>query len=443
MSRQCKTFACLLLSLTLNFTSFAQQPEAKHGEQAEKAKIQLSDNEQRGLVALHQLRDAVLGLSDSPFKLHTLIQIADLLWEHDEAQAQRLFEETFQNIARCEPQLQPAQRSQTTKEESACATLRHSTILVVSRRAPELAVRLLDSAPVEAEELALRNFLRDLPSTNADAKDRLVIINDGDGDTTNGLFAQPGEWAGGDDPNTSLDLSVGFRNILSASDGQSNGAAAGPEAKRIDPFEVLQALDTGDFDQAATLINKESDTRLRTRLTLLTQARGARAAVGKGDFEAALRYANELPGVEQRARLLAEISGGLAGEQNSAWARGILAEAETLAFQIGNKIERAQTLLVIAGAMGRFDAAHGLEVISAAIETINQAEKDAQHKDATSTFDDPSFKGALTLFARQEFERTWQLAQTIEKPETAVLIQLALCQGALTRQVPLHSPTSE
>jgi len=155
MSQTLKVVCGLLLVISLGLPLPAQDTKKRKKPSVEKpqegaaqtenssAEKALTIHQQRALFLLDQLFESTKDFKDSLFKIRVQAQIADLLWEHDKVRARRQFEETFQAIDLIATPAQQEKAPSSTAIDNPQSRLRRELILLISRRDPELAERLM------------------------------------------------------------------------------------------------------------------------------------------------------------------------------------------------------------------------------------------------------------------------------------------------------------
>ncbi|HEX8633758.1 MAG TPA: hypothetical protein VF703_06345 [Pyrinomonadaceae bacterium] len=224
-----------------------------------------------------------------------------------------------------------------------------------------------------------------------------------------------------------------------------------------DPFQkdllyfraVMTATGEGDFERALSISTQVKDADFRGGLDSLVRFQAATILSGKGETDAALRYAASTPDVRQRAYLLAKVARALFDKKDIARASEVLADARASVARADAGAEKAQAWLLIAGVETRLDPARGFEGMEAAVKAFNDIAAGtggAAKPPPAPAFnlssmlakffklEQPDFAPAFALLARADFNRAVQLAQTLKKDDLSVRAQLAACRSVLVKR---------
>lgn len=431
-------FVCLLsMVAAMTISGWAQKvfgPEGQNGRIADDigviAEEVLTPERQRALRFLDQLLPAAQELKNQTARIHSQMRIAEMLWRYDKPRARQLFTEALRNLSTSSEL--PAEDDAAIVSTSRQQRLELSRQLL-SRLAlldPELAGQLADECGGKECQTALRWEIEQRLSPAEQGNSAMLTIDAGnlpqaanqpesDIDWFNELARQP-----------LLSNQTGHPNLPDQPGDQKDGAN----------LEILLAFMTGEFDRALSLIERIPDQSLRLRLDAMARAQAVLAALNQEDFALTRISANGISDPIQRVVVLIEMAQRLV-KKNDFRAFEILDEATELAKRAVKMSDRASAYLLIAEVMVQLDPIRSFNTLRATLESLNQAEKLQQG--VGLTFETAPLEAIFTHLAHSDFERVWELTQTIEKPETALLIQLALCQSVLARQGTQPSPTPE
>jgi len=206
---------------------------------------------------------------------------------------------------------------------------------------------------------------------------------------------------------------------------------------------LMQIAIGGDFDQAFSIIDRLSDKGAQTNWRSPLYRQAAEAAINKGDFDAAIRFASNLEDLQQRASILNQIAQVLYAKKSLDRAMELLNEAEQVITNADSSLEKAKTIFSIAGTAMRIDPMRGFEIVEFAINTINEYNS-SKSADIWPTHPPGriislNFEQSLPLMAKTDFDRTLLLAQSIKKSELSLLAQLFVCRGVLVHADESHS----
>lgn len=251
-------------------------------------------------------------------------------------------------------------------------------------------------------------------------------------------------------------------------DGQAIDLSLGVQAPDDIARDAIEATDSDERDslfaraalgwlarrevkdaQAAALRISGDATRDRVLLEI------ARRCLSEKRFDDALVLARRIVDVTKRAEIL--VMAGNAALAASDRVRGVelLNEAETYSMKARPSVERALSLIKIAGSFSAFDAPRSFESVEMAIRAINELIK--QREDSKNelggmrskiqefTIDDlyaVSLERTLASLAKADFDRALSLAQQLTAQEASVIAQLAVCRGGLVEKLPLEPSAS-
>ncbi len=418
-------------------------PEASASAESSNQDEALPSERQRALLLLDQLFEQARGCDDETFRVRAQAEIADLLWQHNEARARLQFEAAFQAIAAIKPEAQEDD-SALPPEFSAQSLLRSEVLRLIARHDPEWAGKLGKSAGIPLEEISdPAEFSR--PSREDDRQPETISQPTAPGSA--GSNPQAATQTAQGATNLSLKSALFLKSARPASLpdllSQAEAARNLREKDNLYTRAVLQALSENDFAQALAITEKIGQAQLRASFDSMARSRAAMAALSRDDFDAALRYARELPNPSQRAALLNQMVQRLQNKKDIPRVAEILNEAERSLAKAEDGADKARALLALAGAAARSDPLRGFEIMQSAVSAINRAASNGSQRAAGQTGFDPealNFEQSFPLLARADFDRAVRLAQAIEKREWSVQAQLTLCRGALSAR---REPPSE
>lgn len=437
-------FACLFfLVAAMTVTTLAQSAHSPQAEAAPDAHVTrnneekpLTPKQQRAIALLDQLFPLTRDSKDQARRVRLQINIADVLWKYDEQRARQLFIEAFQSIATTSEQRQSESVAKATSSDGQQFQLYREVISRLASHDAEFARQLIESITPVAEPDKVhgrdgednQTRLRwELAQQLAKAKNGVVVevpVTTVSGDTTQQPASMPEveiDWAG--------ELARQF-----PPDGQDgNTSSFGQlDSSRGANVETWHALLMGKFDSAMSLAEQAPDPAVRNQIGATARLQAAQDAINRGDFEAARRYASGISKPAQRIVVFIEIAQRLAKKNDLQGAFEALDDATKLTRQATDIADRVSGLLLIAGTVAQIDAPRGFDAMNDAIEAINHSEKlPKSQRQAAPAFDAALLDHAFAALTRADFERAWHLTQTIENSETAVTIQLAICQSVL------------
>jgi hypothetical protein len=202
--------------------------------------------------------------------------------------------------------------------------------------------------------------------------------------------------------------------------------------------EVLEA-------QGAALRISGSDVRDRVLIQIV------RRHSSEKRLEDAVALARRIADEPSRVELLVMLAVAARASQNISRAIDLLNEAEATSVKARPSIDRARSLIKIAGSFSAFDTVRSFEVLQSAIKAINEVIKlQEQSRDEPAkalrdraaqgfTLDDlyaASFETTLAALAKADFDRALFLAQQLAGEEASVIAQLAVCRGGLVVRPP-------
>jgi tetratricopeptide (TPR) repeat protein len=212
---------------------------------------------------------------------------------------------------------------------------------------------------------------------------------------------------------------------------------------------AIAALTSGDFDRALSIVEKMGNEDLRANLDSSIRLQASAAALKKEDVDSALRYAEGVSDLRQRAYLYGTIARALLDKDNAVRAAEVLDEAERVISKAdGDTAIKANALLIVAEVKARLDPVRGFEALGVAVKAFNRADSSEANKGKGATsagtdnalsaalnsalkIDVPNFDPIFSRLAKADFNRAIQLARELDKQERTVMAQLAAFRGAL------------
>ena len=426
----------LLNLLTICFLCSAVLAQQSSAEQA-------AAHRQAALNSLEQLRASVSEITNECLRLRAQLQMADLLWARDEAQARQMFEEAFKL----------AFKSPTESEKETCPAqsrkgLGFEVLKLVARRDPEWAVQLIDALPdsLSTNKLAvsLATQQRDLKaslyqylaisvegSTSEQAKRALNSITDKIGEVESATLirlALPGEEALSGQKSVDASTEIAPLNLLGALSDAASPNFAAPQ------INATQALLSGDFDQAMSLIEKIGDPQTRLQFGALARFSAVSAAISAGNFDEAMQHAQAVPGLSERAATFVNLAQAVGNKKGAVRAAEIMRMAKQSLESEQESAEKAQALLTLAEAMIELEPERGFELTQLAIETLNSMDRKQAATSSEASLEETNLGQVLTKLLRYDFARAWNLASSINNRGRAWFTNLALCKAALNAE---------
>lgn len=165
-------------------------------------------------------------------------------------------------------------------------------------------------------------------------------------------------------------------------------------------------------------------------------------------IEDALALARRVVDLSLRADVMVMLANDALVSRDEGRAVELLNEAATCSARAA-LMDRARSLIKIAGSFAAFDSISSFDTLQSAIKTINEASKRQQESkdepasapkgNAGRTFalDDlngPSLEKTLAVLAKSDFDRALSLAQQLSGREASIVAQLAVCKGGLAQR---------
>ncbi len=381
---------------------------------------------QEALNSLAQLRDSLSDVENECLKIRARIQLGEMLWTRDEAQARQVFEEAFS--------LAFNSGLQAGKEGCAAQSrnvLGFVVLKSIARRDAEWAANLVDSLP---DEPAASNF-KDGSKDGAKRQDLKTLLR-------GSLAAQPQE-ANEDDSLEQIRAPL-FGGAAAETNFNQNSvelaslisldAPAMPNNFADQRFEAIHALFSGDFNRAMRLYEKNGDQQMRSQFNALARFREMNATLSPGDEQEATLRAQTLAGLVGRASAFADLANITRKKKGALQAIEILLIARQSLNAEKASAEKAQALLMLAEAITELDPERGFEFAQAAIETFNSTDSGAASPQSEAGYEASGLRQSLTRLSRYDFARAWNLALSINNRQTAWFTKLAVCKGSLDEE---------
>lgn len=171
-------------------------------------------------------------------------------------------------------------------------------------------------------------------------------------------------------------------------------------------------------------------------------------------IEDALALARRIVDLSLRTDVMVMLANGALASRDEGRAIGLLNEAATCSAQAA-LLDRARSLIKIAGSFAAFDDIRSFETLQSAIKAINETikrQQDSKDEPAargsaarTIALDDlngTSLERTLAVLAKSDFDRALSLAQQLAAREASIAAQLAVCKGGLAERPPVARSTT-
>jgi len=165
-------------------------------------------------------------------------------------------------------------------------------------------------------------------------------------------------------------------------------------------------------------------------------------------IEAGLALARRVVDVSLRVDVVVMLANAALASRDEIRAIELLNEAASCSAK-APLIDRARSLIKIAGSFAAFDDVRSFETLQSAIKTVNETVKrqqDSKDEPASATktngtrsfaLDDlnaASLERTLAALAKSDFDRALSLAQQLSAQEASIVAQLAVCKGGLAQR---------
>ena len=238
---------------------------------------------------------------------------------------------------------------------------------------------------------------------------------------------------------------------------RAEGLAEQRQKDKLYEKAVQQAMNGRTYDQAATILEKINDETTRSRQREMLRERVSndrldeiRKAIQDGDIDRAEQMISGISDRNMRMWMFQTLVAA-ASRKDKARATEMLAEANRLAANIENGIDRSLQLISIARAAGYLDTNRGFEEMKLAIDEFNRAgvaPEWEKHEEIGTTSGSENGKmtsrvnvGVSALLGHPDFQwlgntdfdRALTLAQQVQVREASAFAQLSVCRGALSK----------
>jgi len=204
-----------------------------------------------------------------------------------------------------------------------------------------------------------------------------------------------------------------------------------------------------EAEEAAFRISNEA-TRDRVMIQI------ARRYSSTKRIDDALALARRVVDLSLRADVVVTLANAVLAAGDEVRAIELLNEAATYSAKAA-LIDRARSLIKIAGSFAAFDDVRSFETLQSAIKAINETikrQQDSKDEPASATkangtrafaLDDlngASLERTLASLAKSDFDRALSLAEQLSTLEASIVAQLAVCKGGLAQRPPIARSTN-
>jgi hypothetical protein len=215
---------------------------------------------------------------------------------------------------------------------------------------------------------------------------------------------------------------------------------------------ALGWLARSGFKEAEEATFKISNEAMRDRVMIQIAQRYSSAK----RIEDALALARRVVDLSLRADVVVMLANAVLAARDEVRAIELLNEAATYSAKAA-LIDRARSLIKIAGSFAAFDDVRSFETLQSAIKAINETikrQQDSKDEPASATkangtrvfaLDDlngASLERTLASLAKADFDRALSLAEQLSTREASITAQLAVCKGGLAQRPPIARSTS-
>lgn len=212
-------------------------------------------------------------------------------------------------------------------------------------------------------------------------------------------------------------------------------------------------LAQADLKDAQATALKISDAATRDRVL----AQIVRRHSSEKQIDEALGLTRRITDETARVELLALLSSAARASKDNLRATELLDEAAACSLKAQPTLDRARSLVMIAGSFAPFDTMRSFEVLESAVKAINDLVRQEESKDVMTgpgsrsktapafTLDElyaASFDSTLAALAKADFDSALALARQLPGDEAPVIAQLAVCGGGLTQLPSREQPTA-
>ncbi len=389
---------------------------------------QATRNRQTALLSLQQLRASLNEIEPEDQRIQAQMQLADLLWTHDERQARQLFADAFQQAFAIPPKASAKQdatqgrvalgfallarlaRHDATWAAQLVESLPEATALSPNLGLPDLKARLQGALTLQ-RQAALTKEMMDSPPNN----NRIPFLQaELGGQTTIGI-------------DSSFELGAPTE-LASLSLLSTTSSTAQPSANP--QLDAVQSIFNGDFKQARNLAEKINDPEIRRQFEGMIGSSEISAFIAASKYDEALSRVQELAAPLERIAAFVQVANAVRGKKGALRAGEILSLAQQSLSAEKESLAKAQAFIVLAATTAELEVERGFELTQTAITTLN-----ALHKEAVppplALSEESGLEQLLGRLSSADFSRTWGLAMNINDRELAWFTKLMICRAIL------------
>ncbi|MET0647773.1 MAG: hypothetical protein ABW208_14245, partial [Pyrinomonadaceae bacterium] len=200
----------------------------------------------------------------------------------------------------------------------------------------------------------------------------------------------------------------------------------------------------GKTEQAFAAAEKIGDGQMRLMVESGLGSQLVTSALRKGDYDAACVYAGEIPWLQQRASMFAEVAGALFKVGKVEEGKGVIAKARESFVTTDDTSEKTVALLTLAEAAARVDVEGGFQVMKDAVDAINRGGtgttpdgslvirgKSGVDERAPGASESVTAKlvAGFVLLGGADLERALSLAGALESKEASLLARVSACRA--------------
>jgi len=175
---------------------------------------------------------------------------------------------------------------------------------------------------------------------------------------------------------------------------------------------------------------KIKDDRLRQGNLATARQLAAEAAIKKGDFDIAIRYADQL-GATIRARFFVVSAQALREKKELVRAKEALESGLLIAEKADPGYSQLSAVVAIADLMASVDANRGFEIMKSGIDAVNHIPLTGNVvASIANKFDS---RQGFFILGKTDFDRALLLSQSIQQKESSVTAQISACRGLLAK----------
>lgn len=379
---------------------------------------------QAALDALRQLSGSLQDIDDECLKTDAQVQLADLLWAHDEMQAKHLFEDAFRLAFTF-----PMALGHGSCSAQSWGVAGMKILQCIAMHDADWAAQLIESLPDDLSFSGQKGGIKG-QSVKMRLQQSLAIRQ---------------RQVKGEEGRTEVSSTNGSERIRAMLFGRAaTETLANKEASSLIPLNVLNSstpqknstdsmlgatptLFSGDFDRAMDLGGKLGGASIRAQLGSLIRFEELNAAISASTVEQALSHIQSLPSLSRRATAFINLANVRRSTKGAVGALEILLLARQSLEADKDGLEKAEALASLAEAMVELDSERSFELMQSAITTLNAAEQEI----IQGGQDNLSVGIALGKLAQLDFTRAWTLTVGINHRVLAWYTKFALCRGSL------------